>query len=483
MFCLTMLALAGSLAVTIQDAPAKAMTPEPVDLELERDSASGLEMLRGVYRVPENRVMRTGRTLGLDIIVLPAKSDQPEPDPVFFIAGGPGQQATTLVDLMMSRYGWMQEKRDLVFVDQRGTGGDHLLQCTPDGVLDVQTLLDPLFDSEWLVDCAERLSKRADLRFYTTPIAADDLDEVRRALGYEKINLIGGSYGTRATLVYLRRHEATVRTAILNGVAPIAFRNPLYHASGAQGALEGLFERCASDPFCAEAFPDLAGDWDKVWKHFEAGPVSVTVRHPQTREPVEVRFSRAAFAESVRGMLYSSQTAVLIPRLLHAAAAGDLAPFASAGAQRSLALSRGLALGMLLSVTCPEDVARIRDDEIEALTRDTFLASGRVRSQQAICARWPRGELPAGYGQPVRSKTVPVLLLSGTLDPVTPPRWGVEAARHLERSRHVVVEGSHFVGGECLSGIVRQFLLSADPSSLDTSCAGDVPWPAFDLGD
>lgn len=478
--------LALALASIFQDAeraaPEPAPAAEPVALELVKDPSTGLEMLRGVHRVPENRATREGRTLGLDIVVLPAIGEDPAPDPVFFIAGGPGQRATDVVGSMAKRYAWLRERRDLVFVDQRGTGGDHRLQCTPSETIELQTLLDPLFERQWLVDCAERLSKRADLTMYTTPIAADDLDEVRRALGYDEINLIGGSYGTRASLVYLRRHESSVRSMVLDGVAPIAFRNPLYHAQGAQDALEGLVTRCADDPDCAEAFPDPLADLAAVLERLEKEPAPVTIPHPLSGESVELRLSREAFAESLRGMLYSSRTARRIPLLLRRAAAGDLAPFASFGVQRSLALSRALSLGMLLCVTCPEDVARIREDEISAATQGTFLGDGRVRMQRSICEEWPSGSAPAAYGEPVRSD-VPVLLLSGTLDPVTPPRWGAEAARHLSRSRHVVVEGAHGVGGPCIDSIVGEFLESPESvSTLDTGCAAKVKLPPFDLG-
>ncbi|MEQ8765108.1 MAG: alpha/beta hydrolase [Planctomycetota bacterium] len=448
---------------------------EPVDLELVREG--GLEMLRGVHRVPEDRATGRGRTLGLDIVVLPALGDDPAPDPIFFLAGGPGQRATDLVSMIAARYPGLRQRRALVFVDQRGTGGDHRLACDFDSG-DLQSRLNPMFRAEDVAACARELSASADLRLYTTPIAMDDLDEVRRALGYEKINLMGGSYGTRACLVYLRRHEPTVRSVVLNGVAPIAFRNPLYHAREAQMALDGLLKRCAEDPACSEAFPDSAGDLAKILAVLDEKPATVTIA--QGGEKHALVLTRAAFAESLRGMLYSSSTASRIPLLLHRGASGDLSPFVQFALQRNAALRSMLALGMLLSVTCPEDVARINPDEIEALTKDTFLGDGRVRQQIEACASWPSGSVGESYGQPVRSD-VPVLILSGRCDPVTSPTFGEEAAKHLPSSRHVVVEGAHFVGGACIDDLIRQFLETADAKGLDVDCAKRVTLPAFEV--
>ncbi len=367
-------------------------------------------------------------------------------------------------------------------MSQRGTGGDHRLDCSVAGHDDdLQTYLDVLFSVDAFEACRDALARFADLTKYTTPIAMDDLDEVRAALGYEEINLVGGSYGTRAALVYMRRHPDTVRSAILIGVAPVAFTNPLYHAEGGQRALDMVLEACANDPECRAAYPDLTGKLQAIFERLDRGPVDATVTHPVTGEAQQVRLSRDAFAGSLRIMMYYGSRN--IPRLLQAAFEGDLDAFAQHAMERSRSLRSAIAFGMLLCVTCAEDIARIDPADIEPLTADTFLGDVRVRRQIAVCDIWPRGDVPANYGDPV-SVDVPVLLISGEYDPVTPPKWGEHTAAHLPDSRHVIVPGAaHDPGGPCVTRIMRDFLESASTADLDASCLEELRLPRFTVPD
>jgi pimeloyl-ACP methyl ester carboxylesterase len=372
---------------------------------------------------------------------------------------------------------WMRADRDIVLVSQRGTGGDNRLDCVlPGSDDDLQGYLEPVFRPEVLERCRAALEVKADLRCYSTPDAMDDLNELRAALGYERINLVGGSYGTRASLVYIRRHPGTVRTAILNGVAPLAFTNPLFHARAAQDALELIFAECAADPACAVAFPGLAEQFLAVLARLETAAVEVWIDHPATGERAAVRLTRHAFVESLRVYMYGESRDV--PWLIRRAFEGDYEPFAQRAVERNRALHGSIAFGMLLCVTCSEDVDRIDAQTIPRLTGGTFLGDGRVRGQIAVCADWPRSPLPEGYGEPVRSD-VPVLLLSGSLDPVTPPRWGEEAARHLPNALHLVVPGPHGVGGPCVEEIISDFLATGTAEGLDTACAEGMKLGAF----
>jgi pimeloyl-ACP methyl ester carboxylesterase len=339
--------------------------------------------------------------------------------------------------------------------------------------------LDVLFTPESFAPCVESLSATADLTKYTTPIAMDDLNEIRMALGYDHINLIGGSYGTRASLVYMRRHAATVRSAILTGVAPIAFTNPLYHAAGGQRALDMVLDACALDPECAAAFPGLRRKLDTVLQRLDEKPAHATVTHPVTGEPVQVDLSREAFAGALRVMMYYGSRE--IPSLLNRAFEGDLDPFAQHAMQRSRAIRNALAFGMLLCVTCNEDIPRINPDDIDRLTAGTFLGDGRVRRQMAICEIWPRGGVPDNYGEPVRVN-VPTLFVSGEYDPVTPPSWGDHVARNLPDSRHVVVPGAaHGPGGPCVEAIMRTFLDARRVEDRDLACLKLLRLPRFQL--
>lgn len=441
-------------------------------IQTEVEPETNTSISRGTFAVFEDRDSQEGRMIKLDVVVLHTTGPEPKPDPLFILAGGPGQDVSKRTRGYMKS--WVREKRDIVLVSQRGTGGDNKLECALAANDDnLQGYLDPLFNRDAFRACLEELKQKYDLTKYSTCMAADDLNEVRLALGYDKINIAGTSYGTRMALVYMRRHPETVRTAILNGVAPIAFRNPLYHAPGAHEAIKLLMAECANDPECHAAFPNLEDEFQMILKRLEKEPADVTITHPVTKERVPVRLTKAAFAEALRTMMYSGSTIRYVPSLIHRAFEGNYEPFAQVGMESNRIIRRMIALGMLLCVTCAEDIARINPDEITEVTGYTFLGEDRVRQQMAVCEFWPKSDLPKNYGEPV-SVNVPVLLLSGTLDPVTPPKWGAEAARHLPNSLHLVVPGAHAVGGKCVTDIQKQFLNAGSVEGLDVSCTENL---------
>lgn len=446
-------------------------------IETEEDADEGTKISRGTFSTFEDREAQSGRMIKLDVVILHALDPNSKPDPVFYLAGGPGQDVTQNANSF--RRFWIRRERDIVFVSQRGTGGDNKLGC--DTIADddnIQVYLDPLFNLDAFRACYEELKKIYDLSKYSTCLAADDLNEIRLALGYERINLIGGSYGTRMALLYMRRHPDTVRSAILNGVAPIAFKNPLFHAPALQEALQLLFAECANDPDCSAAFPNFEDEFRIVIQRLGENPADVSISHPETKERVSVKLSREAFVEATRTMMYTMGYNRRIPDLVHKAFEGDFEPFAQLGVESERAIRKILAMGMLLSVTCAEDLDRISEQEIVDVTGGTYMGDGRVRRQKAVCEFWPRSALPDNYGDPV-SVDVPVLLLSGTMDPVTPPRWGEEAASHLANSLHLVIPGAHGVGGKCILDVQKQFLDAGSIDGLDTSCTEAVKLSRF----
>lgn len=450
-----------------------------LQLQEREHAASGSTFLAGSYRVWEDRVAMEGRTLELNLIVLPALSEEPAADPVFVLHGGPGAAATGFLHGMAKS--WIRNRRDIVLIDQRGTGRSNPLQVPlPNGGSDPQLYLDPIFVTEYFQSALPALSKIADLTQYTTPIAMDDLNEVREALGYGVINLRGGSYGSRAGLVYMRRHPETVRTATLNGIMPIANRNPLYHAAAAQEALEVLAKECQSTARYRAVFPDLLEMVSEILQRLEESPVRVRVTDPGSGKAVQVTLSREAFAEALRVMMYNTRVNRQVPLLVMRAHAGDYTAFAQKGLETGRALRGMVCFGMLMCVTGSEDLPRIDPGEIEGLTRDTFLGDSRVRMQLAVGAIWPRGIVPEDYGDPVGVE-VPTLLLSGTHDPVTPPHWGAEVARHLPRSLHLVFPGAHGVGGKCVASLEQDFLERGTVEGLDTSCLSRRRMPQLEL--
>jgi pimeloyl-ACP methyl ester carboxylesterase len=454
----------------------------PPRIELRPFLASGRssDWLHGTLEVYESRAARRGRKISLHVVVLPATGERVVPDPIFVLHGGPGAAATQLAS------GWsqspMRQERDIVLVDQRGTGRSNPLRVKLPGSDDnLQGYLDPIFRINVFRAARVELERVADLRFYTTPIAMDDLDDVRAALGYGQINLVGGSYGTRAALVYMRRHEKRVRTATLMGVAPISFINPLYHARSAQEGLERIFEECAADPIASKAFPRLEEKFHEVLARLEEKPARVTIAHPGSGKPATVTLDREAFCEALRIMMYYMRTNRKVPLLIYRAWEGDYEPFARTGVESNRSIRGILSFGMLMSVVGSEDIPRIEEEAIVRETQGTFLGDGRVRRQIAASKIWPRGEVPDRYGEPVRVKT-PTLLISGTHDPVTPPRWGAEAARHLPNSLLLVVPAVHGSYGPAVERIKRDFLDRGTVEGLDVSGAEETRLPPFDLG-
>lgn len=464
--------------------PAPAVRPGPRE-RLAPCSIEGVtgKLLCGSYPVWENRATRQGRKIDLHVVVLPALGNDPAPDPVFSFAGGPGEGATG------AARGWAEDReirahRDIVLVDQRGTGSSHRLDCkVPRDRSDVQAYFEPTLPPAEVHRCRAELEAIADLAQYTTSIAADDLDEVRAWLGYDRVNLLGGSYGTRAAQVYLRRHGDRVRSAILVGVAAMDQPLPLFHARDGKRSLDLLFDTCAKAPACAAAFPDLAAEHDRVLAGLDRERGHATVDSPADHHPVAVTIPRDIFAEQIRFTLYGAGIASATPYVVHRAAQGDFEPFARLAMLWEPNLRDDLAFGMHLSVTCAEDVPAIAEDAIAPAIAGTYLRGYRVLQQIAACKDWPRGQIPADFHQPVRSD-VPVLLVSGPYDPVTPPRFAEQVARQLSHAVALVIpDGHHGAGGlshpDCLSGIVARFLARGTGEGLDTSCVATMQRPPF----
>jgi pimeloyl-ACP methyl ester carboxylesterase len=446
----------------------------PCDVGLD-----GVEALCGSYEVWENRATRSGRRISLNLVVIPAQGEERLPDPVFFFHGGPGGAATEVLLGIWDDLRGVRDQRDLVFIDQRGTGGSHPLDCVePDEYGPAQAFFDEMLDESYVRECLAR--QDADVRQYTTPIAMDDVNEVRQALGYEQINLYGSSYGTRAAQVYLRRHTSSVRTAVLKGVAPMDMKNPLPFAQSLERGARAVIEACAEDSTCHQAFPDLAEEWQQVKARFDDGPVSAEIFQPRTRQKETVTISRGVFADGMRHILYSVQDARSMPRIIHAAANGDFTLFA----QRNLILAIGytdlLSGGMFLTVTCSEDLAFLTEEEVRQ-TDGTFLGDYRIRRQQQACAIWGTGAgVSDQYTQPVKADT-PVLLLSGELDTATPPSGAEVVARHLPRSRHIIFpnESHGFANYKCETRIIGDFINQGSADELDTTCVSETKRPPF----
>lgn len=432
----------------------------------------------GRLRVPENPAAPRGRMIDLHVTWLPAgERGEPAPDPVVFIAGGPGQAASDHAATVANALREARKQRHVFMVDQRGTGKSGALACP-------KALDERFADSmrtEDLVEyarlCAQ--AQKVDPRFYTTTQAVADLEAVRRALGVPQLNLVGVSYGTRVAQQYAATHPAATRTLVLDGVAP----NDLVVG----GEFARMFERtlsmrskaCAADPACAKRYPvDLRTQVATLKQKLDAAPVEVDYRDPATGEAKRETLSGQTVVGLSFLFSYMPQAAALLPVVVDEASKERYGPLMALASMGQGSMQGSMNRPMQWSVICAEDADRWRPDPRDA---QTVLGEDFSRPFFSVCQHWPRGTRPAGFGKPL-STPVPALLMSGELDPVTPPEYGARVAKSLPNARHLVLEGQGhnvFAVG-CMPKLVGQFIERADAKALDAKCLDSVgPVPPF----
>jgi pimeloyl-ACP methyl ester carboxylesterase len=433
-------------------------------------------VLCGNYEVWENRESLKGRKISLYVVVAPALNPNPAPDPLFAISGGPGQAAT---EVFLNGFAEIRKNRDIVLVDQRGTGRSNSLACDAANLQElVQIIVGEDAPREGIRRCRAQLEQKADLRMYTTATAVEDLDEVRKWLGYKTINLYGGSYGSRVALVYLRRFPQNVRTVTLRAVYPTTIPVPLYAPRYNQRSLDRLLDDCARDEKCRQSFPDLKQDFQTALDLLTSSPANITVTDPRANKPVELAITRGVFAGVIRQLLLDSNSQRFIPVIVRGAAKGDYAPLKTLIGQ-ALRTIGGINFGMNTSVICSEEIPRIRPADIKRESTGAFLTGSVVQTRIDLCREWPRGRAPANYFEPVKSDS-PVLLISGELDPATPFEWGDEAARHLPNSLHIIQPGvAHGPFTPCAQNVMNRFVEAGTTTGLDATCVKDLKRPAF----
>lgn len=471
-------ALLVSTALSIPATAQSTATGSQATLELERCHLDGLsdEVRCGTFDVLENPDDPNSRTITLNLAVAPAEAPDPKPDPIFILAGGPGQAATEIAPQVIGAFRDLRKTRDLVFVDQRGTGQSNPLDCELGDDLD----LTDEFPSQVLIDCQDTLREKADLTRYTTFHAMPDLELVRQALGYGPINLWGASYGTRAAMVFQELFPESTRSVILDGAAPFEVTLPLYFARDAQRALDMLFDDCEADDACKGRFPDLRSDFDTLVTRLGEEPVEFTIPHPRTGEPTTMTATAQGVSGALRGILYSTQAASLVPLMIQQALDGDFRTLAATGMVVGQSFTDTMSLGMLYSVVCTEDYPRIDREQIASVTADTFLGAVAIEPWMEVCEGWTKAELPAGF-ENLSTSQVPALLLSGDADPVVPPEWAESVRSFLPNSLHVIVPGighntSH-VG--CVPDLITDFVEAASVADLDASCVESIERPPF----
>jgi pimeloyl-ACP methyl ester carboxylesterase len=436
------------------------------------------ELLCGQLQVPEDRTRADGRTISLNVVVVPARSKHPRTDPLVEFIGSPGFAATRLARLYTAELAFIREDRDVILVDQRGTGGSNPLACEGVSGTGISELLER-WPADAVASCRDRLVALADLGKYTTADAADDLDAVRAWLGYAKVNVFGGSYGSRAAQEYMRRYPEQVRSAVLFAVVPPHFRRPLYYARDAQRGLDLLLDDCAEDEQCSRAFPVVREELAAVLDRLRRSPIPVTVTHPE-RGPVEGAIDAFTFATVIWEALMTPSEARRLPLVIHRAAAGDFEPFLDLAIAARPTLSPYYE-GMHLSVTCPDETLHIRLDEVERAHEASFMPPDRVARHLRACHLWGVERSSPAVLEPVRSM-IPTLLISGRMDPVTPASWAEDVARHLPNSRHIVLPHiSHALDNPCVDLLIAAFIAEPDPQTSDHPCVTELRSPQFVL--
>lgn len=421
--------------------------------------------------VAENRERPEGRRIRLHVAWIPVDG-QAAPDPVFMLAGGPGQAASESYPLVHAAFADVRRSRHVILVDARGTGGSRPLLCrdaqgrpafTEPDREDLDTARD------FARRCAEALAAEADLTQYGTLQHVEDLEDVRRALGVPKINLVGISYGTRVAQQFAKRHPESTRAVVLDSVVPNTLVLGNEHAANLEAALDAHFERCRKDPGCGQQLGDPRAQLDAVAATLRAGTAPpVRFRAARSGEWKEERPAFGHLAMLLRLYAYTPQTASLLPFLLHEAAQGRFEAMLAQAELLATGLSEQIYHGMQLSVTCTEDADELRPDPGQT---DSVLGNVLIEFTRAQCAVWPRGRRPADFREPLRGE-MPVLLLSGELDPVTPPRYGEEVAAALPNARHLVLpgQGHNVIGLGCMPKLLARFLEKPEFSALDVAC-------------
>lgn len=443
--------------------------PPSVDLadcRLERLSSS---VRCATLDVPEDRRKPDGRRIGIFVAVLPANTLDPRPDPLLVIAGGPGQAASGLGPFA-ARLVEVRRERDVVLIDQRGTGRSSRLACPAFG--DDQDPLDAL-DLDPLPRarrCLEELAAQGvDVTRYTTADTIADFEAVRTALGYPRWNLWGGSYGSRVALEYVRAHPGRVRSMVLDGVAPPSLKVPAGVWTTREEALDAVFTACAQSTTCARMHPDPAGLLSAVRESLGVDGQDFEVADPRTGNVTTHRVTGDALIAALHPLTYLPELASLIPVLLVRAAAGDFAPTFAVTQMVTQDLAKQMSIPLHYAVTCAEDAPRLTTQEREALAR--LRSASLAKQVLAVCDIWPRGDGNVVPLTPLQS-SVPALLLSGGLDPVTPPRYAQEVGRTLASHRAVVATGfGHIVSPHaCGPGMLAAFIDAADPARLPQRC-------------
>ncbi len=446
------------------------------------DKRANLKALCRTVTVPVDPETPAGDTLDVSLAIIPARDRSVADDPLLFISGGPGQSALESYPAVAHAFRHVNRSRDIVLVDQRGTGSSGLLDCpTPSEALqwddDVGALVRDAEQSA--AECLASLD--VDTRLYTTSVAVQDLERVREALGIDRWSIYGVSYGTRVAMHYARRFPEATRAMVLDAVVPPGVPLGPDIAAHAQRALSLILSRCENDPGCAAAFPDIESRTAAFITELEATPIELEWEDIARGTLETSRFTRASLAASLRLLSYSAHGASLIPSLLHDAIDdGHLAPLARQADLQTRTLEDSLATGMHYAVVCSEDLPFMDIEQASENARGTYLGDVPLLALAAACGVWPEGRVDADFHEPL-GLSVPTLMLSGEADPVTPPDNVEQLLAASEQARHIVNAGQGHMQMPlgCMPQVVAQFIETLDTDKVIHPCLDRLRAPPF----
>jgi pimeloyl-ACP methyl ester carboxylesterase len=429
----------------------------------------GIKARCGTLVRPEDPADPDSPALELHVAVVSALSLEPEPDPFVPIAGGPGQASTRFYAGYAGAFEEIRRTRDIVLIDQRGTGKSASMNCDVE-----EEIVEGAFSREQTIEDTRRCLAVLphDPRYFTTSVAVQDLEALRLALGYTQFNLYGISYGSRVAQHFLRRYPESTRSVIIDGVVPPQIALGPTIAIDAQNALEAIFERCTESEACSERFPTLRDDFDRLRARLIEEPVTVSMAHPVNGALEDITFDDNNMAGALRLLSYSPQSVALIPLLIDEAVNGNFAPLAAQFLMISAGMAEQLSVGMHNAVVCTEDFPYFAGEAVSRVAlAATYIGPVQLDALEAICSVWPKGVLDEDFKTPVATD-IPVLLLSGEADPITPPAYADLAAVDLGNALHLTGkrQGHGQAPQGCMPQVIGRFVESASFEGLQTDC-------------
>lgn len=420
----------------------------------------------GFITVPEDRAKPNGKQIDIHYVVLPAIKNSAHSEAFLAIAGGPGQSAIDNAAGFSRMFSKIRQKRDILLIDQRGTGRSNVLNCEGEGFEGALSINEADFDvAKETQACLDKLD--ADVTQYGSLSALEDFEAVRQHLGYHKLHLYGISYGTRMAQLYMRQYPQVLSTVTIDGVVPMQ-QSVLAIGNAINRGFELLIQDCDENKLCAAQFPHLEEDLYKVDAELALQPAIRQVNDPLTGEFTRLTMTRSKFMGAIRMALYMPNVRALLPHAISEAAKGNFQPIM--GLYALTIDSTGIAMGMHASVVCGEDWQRLTQAERDAANQ-TYFGQEMITNFEKSCAIWNMPAVDASFSAPI-SSDIPTLALSGQIDPATPPSWGELAMEKLTNAKHFIAPyATHGVANQsCGNDLIAQLVDSGSVEGLDKSC-------------